>query len=61
MKICLHSTYKTQCYFLTYQSEDEDIQKFQLDRITELVWDPELVTEIAVQIQDMFKPVTQGA
>ena len=32
----------------------------QLDRITELTWNPELITEIAVQIQDKFKPVTQG-
>ena len=42
------------------QSEEEDIQKFQLDRTTELAWNPELIAEIAVQIQDKFKLVTQG-
>ena len=32
--------------------------KIQLDRIAELIWNPEIITEIAVQ--DKFKPVVQG-
>ena len=31
----------------------------QLDRITELTWNPELTTEVAIQIQDKFKPDIQ--
>ena len=54
MKICLHSTYITSCYFdatsVVYKkSVEEDIQKFQVDRITELALNKELATEIAVQ------------
>ena len=65
MKICLHSTYITPFYFdptsvVYQQSVEEDIYKFQLDRITELAWNQELAREIAVQIQDKFKPVIQG-
>ena len=65
MKICLHSTYISPCYFdatsiIYKQSVEEDIQKFQVDRITELAWNKDLATEIAVQMQDKLKPVIQG-
>ena len=62
MKILKHAFILiiTQCHFdstsVAYkQSEKEHIYKFQLDRITELTWNPELAIWIAVQIQDKFK------
>ena len=65
MKMSLYSTFITPYYFdstsVVYkQSVEKDIQKFQVDRITKLAWNTELATEIAVQMQDKFKPVTQG-
>ena len=49
----------TQHQLLT-NSQRRKTSRIQLDRITELTWNPELITEIAVQIQDKFKPVIQG-
>ena len=44
---------------LLKNSQRKKTSRIQLDRIAELIWDPEL-TKIAVQIQDKFKPVIQG-
>ena len=49
----------TQHQLLT-NSQRRKTSRIQLDRITELTWNPELITEIAVQIQDKLKPVIQG-
>ena len=49
----------TQHQLLT-NSQRRKTSGIQLDRITELTCNQELITEIAVQIQDKFKPVIQG-
>ena len=50
----------TQNHHLLINSQRRKTSGIQLDRITELKWNPELITEFAVQIQDKFKPVIQG-
>ena len=49
----------TQHQLLT-NSQRRRTSRIQPDRITELTWNPEVITEIAVQMQDKFKPVVQG-
>ena len=49
----------TQHQLLT-NSQRRKTSRIQLDRITELAWNPELITEISVQIQDKLKLVIQG-
>ena len=43
---------------LLTNSQRRKKSKIQLDRIAELIWNPEIITEIAVQ--DKFQPVVQG-
>ena len=47
-------------YQLLSNSQWRKTSRIQLDRITELAWNPELITEISVQIQDKLKLVIQG-
>ena len=64
MLLYFYSTYITQCHFdstsVETNSQRRKTSRIQLDRIAELTWNPELITEIAVQIQDKFKLATQG-
>ena len=48
----------TQHQLLT-NSQRRKTSGIQFDRITELIWNPELTTEVAVQIQYKFKPDIQ--
>ena len=44
MKICFNSTYIHNNSSVAYKkSKEKDVKKFQLNRITELAWNPEVV------------------
>ena len=63
MKICFYSSYITQCHYDSNISCLQTVRggrHLEFDRITELAWNPEVITEIAVETQDKFQPVIQG-